>query len=114
MLALLIISYGVGIACIAGIIFAVAFLARACHRLPADARMARAVGLIYVIGSTAFAAQWAWLIITTCGQLVAADGGPGPFGLLAFPFWAGIAALPPLVGAFFFRWIARKTRTPGR
>jgi hypothetical protein len=111
MLLLLIISYGFGLACIAGIIFAVAFLVKVCNRSPTNAKIARAVGLVCVIGATAFAAYWAWLIVKTCKQLVFEDGGPGPFGLLAFPFWACIAVIPALIAALIFTWIAKKLQT---
>lgn len=110
MLSLLIISYGFGLTCIAGIIFAVALLAKACNSLPAKAKITRVVGLFCVIGATVFAADWAWLIIRTCKQLVFEDGGPGPFGLLAFPFWACIAVTPALVATWIFTWIAKKLR----
>jgi hypothetical protein len=108
MLILLIITYGFGLLWIGGIAFSIALLVRACNRLPTNARIARVFGMASVIGATAFAANWAWLIIATCKQLVFEDGGPGPFGLLAFPFWACMAVAPALLGSGLITWLSKR------
>ena len=47
--------------------------------------------------TAAWAAYWCVLMLETCWQLVIKDGGPGPFGLLIFPFWAAVAIVPALI-----------------
>jgi hypothetical protein len=108
MLILLVITYGFGLLWIGGIAFSIAVLIRACNRLPPSATVARAFGLASQVGAAAFGAYWAWLIIATCKQLVFEDGGPGPFGMLAFPFWSCIAVAPALLGGALFTWLSKR------
>jgi hypothetical protein len=110
MILLLCITFGFGIACIGGIAYGVMFLVKACNQLPENAKTARSLGLACVIGATAFGLFWAWQILTTSKQLVFEDGGPGPFGLLAFPLWAVIAVTPAFIGGLVFEWIASRLK----
>jgi hypothetical protein len=110
MILLLCITFGFGIACIGGIAYGLMFLVKACNQLPENAKTARNLGLSCVIGSTAFGLFWAWQILTTSKQLVFEDGGPGPFGLLAFPLWAVVAVTPAFIGGLVFGWIASRLK----
>jgi len=111
MAILLFITFTFGIACIGGIAYGIMFLVKACNKLPKNAAIARSFGLVSVIGTIAFAAYWAWHILTTSKQLVFEDGGPSPFGLLAFPIWAVIAVLPALIGGLIFEWLASRLKS---
>jgi hypothetical protein len=110
MTLLLCITFGFGIACIGGIAYGVMFLVKACNQLPKNARNARRLGLACVMGATVFGSFWAWQILTTAKQLVFEDGGPGPFGLLAFPLWAVIAVTPAFIAGLVFEWIASRLK----
>jgi hypothetical protein len=61
----------------------------------------------YAALSGAWAVFWCKLILETCWVLVSKDGGPGPFGLLAFPFWAAIAVVPATAGIGLLRLLKR-------
>ncbi len=113
MFILVVLVYAFALCCIGAIAFSIVLLVRACRRLPADAKVAAAFGVATVIGATAFAAYWAWLIIVTCPTLLFKDESLGPFGALAFPFWACIAVTPALLGYVVFSWLARRLAPAG-
>ena len=52
----------------------------------------------FATSSAIWAAYWCWLILENSWILISRSGGPGPFGLFAFPFWAAIAAMPAVLG----------------
>lgn len=107
MIALALIAFAFGLVCCIGAAAPGAALLRAVHRAAPRAAGLRAMTYGYAVLSAAFAAYWCVLILQTCWLLISKDGGPGPFGLLAFPFWAFLAALPALIGLGVLRLLPR-------
>ena len=107
MITIALISFGFGLLCCLGIAVPAVALFRAVHRLRPQAPGLRVATYGCAALAAAFAAWWCWLILDTCWQLISKDGGPGPFGLLIFPFWAALAVLPALAGLGLLRLLGR-------
>jgi hypothetical protein len=103
MIVLSLIAFGFGIFCCLLMLAPVAALLRAIRRAAPKAAGLRALTYGYAALCAAWAGYWCVLILETCWVLVSKDGGPGPFGLLIFPFWALIAVVPALIGLGLLR-----------
>ena len=109
MILLALITYGFGLLCIIAVTVTVVRLLQGVRQSRPSAAGLRLVAYGYVVFCGFFAAGWCWQILQTCWLLIAKDGGPGPFGLLAFPFWGAIAAAPALLGLVLLRAAAMYT-----
>jgi hypothetical protein len=107
MIVLALITYGFGLLCCIGIAVPVVALFKAIRRIAPKATGLKILTYGYATLSGVLAAYVCWLIVQTCWQLLTVDGGPGPFGLLAFPFWAAMAVVPALVGLGLLRLLGR-------
>lgn len=107
MVILLIIAFGIGLICCAGTAAPAVLLALAVRRSSPKAAVLRVLVYGYAILAAISAAYWCAQILKTSWLLVSKDGGPGPFGLLMFPFWAAIGALPALLGIGILNFTAR-------
>jgi len=110
MIVLVVVAFGFGLACCIAALAPAAVLFRTIRR----ARPQSAVPRILAYGcwalSAAWAAYWCLLMLETCWQLIVKDGGPGPFGLLIFPFWAALAVLPALMVLGLLRVLSGRHR----
>src|SRR3569833_2581886 len=91
------ITFGFGSACCIGVAALAYAQFKSVHIMNWKTAAARAFAYSYAIVSTLFGAYWCWLIFATCWQLITDPDGPGALGSLIFPFWAAIAATPPLI-----------------
>jgi hypothetical protein len=98
MITLALIAFGFGLLCCAAAAAPAAALLRSIRQASPKAAGLRALAYGYASLSAAWAAYWCVLILETCWLLLVKDGGPGPFGLLVFPFWAVVAVMPALMG----------------
>jgi len=96
--ALAIISIGFGCLCCAAVIGALMLFVRLAVTVRSRSAVPRLVAYAFATASAIWAAYWCWLILETSWILISRSGGPGPFGLFAFPFWAAIAATPAVLG----------------
>jgi hypothetical protein len=101
MITLALIAFGL-LCCVAAGAPAVALL-RSIRRASPKAAGLRVLVYGYAAVSATWAAYWSVLILETCWLLLVKDGGPGPFGLLIFPFWAVVAVVPALMGLGLLR-----------
>lgn len=98
MLTLAILSIGFGCLCCAAVIAVLTVFVRLALAVRSRFTVLKLVVYAFAASSAIWAAYWCWLILETSWILISRSGGPGPFGLLAFPFWAAIAAMPAAVG----------------
>ena len=98
MITLALIAFGFGLLCCVAAGAPAAALLRSIRRASPKAAGLRVLAYGYATLSATWAAYWCVLILETCRLLVVKDGGPGPFSLLIFPFWAVVAAMPGLMG----------------
>jgi len=110
MIILWLIAFGAGVICCVGAVAPAVLLMQAVRRSSPKAAALRFLVFGYVIIAAISAAFWCAQILETSWLLVSKDGGPGPFGLLAFPFWAVIGALPALLGLGLLNLAARSDR----
>jgi hypothetical protein len=110
MFTLALIAFGFGLLCCLAALAPAAALLRSVHRASPKAAGLRALAYGYWVVATAWTAYWCVLMLETCWLLVAKDGGPGPFGLLVFPFWAVVAAVPALMGLGLLRLLTPRSR----
>jgi hypothetical protein len=109
MILLALITYGFGLLCSITVVVPVVLLLKSVRHSKLTSAWLKLVVHGYIAFCGLFAAYWCSQILQTCWLLVAMDGGPGPFGLFAFPFWAVIAATPALVGLALLRAAAKYT-----
>ena len=111
LLMLAMISIGFGCLCCAAVIAPLVLFVRLALAVRSRSVVPRLVVYAFATSAAMWGAYWCWLILESSWILISRSGGPGPFGLLAFPFWAAIAALPAVLG-----WIilsSLRTRGPG-
>ena len=98
MITLAIISIGFGCLCCAAVIAALMRFGRLASAVRSRSAVPRLVMYVFTTFSVIWAAYWCWLILESSWILISRSGGPGPFGLFAFPLWAAIAAMPAMLG----------------
>jgi hypothetical protein len=111
LLTLAIISFGFGGLCCAAVIAALMLFVRLAMEVRSRSAVPRLIVYALATASALWAAYWCWVILEASWHLISRSGGPGPFGLLAFPFWAAIAAMPALLGWLLLS--ALRTRSTG-
>jgi hypothetical protein len=110
MIILAVVAFGLGLLCCIAALAPAAVLFKTIHRArPKDPGMRVLAYGCWVLATT-WAAYWCVLMLETCWLLVTKDGGPGPFGLLVFPFWAVVAVVPALMALALLRVLRGRRR----
>lgn len=109
-----VISYSVAAALTLPVAAAYVALVFQWREIPRDQTTMRLISAVFLLGAMYWSGQACYGMFALAYKLTHAFDGPGPFGLLIFPFIAGWALLPAALGMVVLRQAnKRASRTEG-